>query len=210
MHPDFQHKTIASFSTSSQKNTVIKGPLALVARSIRALALAVIVSLGSMTASISAHALELGLTPSQVYSTWTNINAALVALARTMPGTAEWHAEIANMHVRAFTGKSPHDVFTKVNEFEIRAHKGWAHGETMQEWKIRPVDQGVTPSIVFLSSGHILGGVVSRLIDRSPRSQLVSQFFTRHSFSEKKPSDVFSLVDLALRRLDRILAKQGV
>lgn len=57
-----------------------------------------------------------------------------------------------------------------------------------------------------LSSGHVLDGLVRWVIHHSDRDQLVMRFYAHYDFRDKTPGDVFGLVELANRRLDRILA----
>jgi len=177
------------------------------AQSLRAFILVAAVSVMGIVPSNGAAALELGLTPSHVYSTWTNINAALIAVARTMSDDPTWRKQIVDMKVQRFSGKNPGDVFAKVDAFRDTFHKGRSDGPSLQGWEDHGTNKEVTPSMVFLNSGLALGGVVSWLVDQSSRQQLVSQFFTRHGFTKKIPSDVFGLVDLAYRRLELILTK---
>ena len=61
--------------------------------------------------------------------------------------------------------------------------------------------------MVFLDSGHVLDAAVEWIVRNTPKGQLISQFYARHDVSGKTPSDVFGLVDLADRRIGRILAK---
>lgn len=154
---------------------------------------------------LSAAALELGLTPSNVYSIWSNINDAVVAVAHVSTGDEKRVAKLKDLKARAFKNKTPGDVLHQVGEFrehldDLRRRGGMGATNKFIERQ----DAATTPSDVFLNSGYALNGLVEWLILNTDRKQLVSPFYTRHRFTEKTPNDVFALVDLATRRLARV------
>ena len=102
--------------------------------------------------------------------------------------------------------KKPADVLARAIEFRAKLDRLLAeHG--MAPTKRYPRGAGrVTPSVVFLNSGLLLDAVVGWIIANTAKRQLVSPFYAHHAFSGKTPSDVFGMVDLANRRIDRILA----
>jgi hypothetical protein len=61
--------------------------------------------------------IELGLTPSNVFVLWTNVNDALIAVAETSSGNAEGSAGIAAMTPNRFQGKKSAVVLKKVAAF---------------------------------------------------------------------------------------------
>ncbi len=172
----------------------------------RKLALLIAISVAMGLAPGDARAQELGLTPSNVLSLWTNVNNALVAVAIVTSGGADRAQRVKATTPETFAGKTPADVLERVAEFRdkldrLRRKAGLPATQRYQE------DGGtVTPSVVFLNSGHVLDAVVQWLVKHTDRQQLVSPFYARHDFSGKTPSDVYGSVDLANRRIDIILA----
>ena len=153
-------------------------------------------------------ALELGMTPSNVFVLWTNVNNALITVAGTSSGFAEGSAGIATMTPNTFQGKTPGDVLKKVAAFRQKLDL------LRQKSGLKPIEfnafeagDTVTPSMVFLDSGHALDGVVEWIVGNTTKDQLISPFYARLDVSGKTPSDAFAMVDLAERRIGRILAK---
>jgi hypothetical protein len=175
----------------------------------RRLASIAVILIGTVFFPAPGGALELGLTPSQVFSLWTNINDCLLASTGVVSGDREWRESLEATSPRRFEGKAPADVLERLTVFrakldELRRTAGLA--------PVAAVEHGysaVTPSDVFLNSGQVLDGLVEWLIVNTGREQLVSRFYTRHGFTGKVPNDVFGLVDLADRRIDSILARRG-
>ncbi|MCH7799910.1 MAG: hypothetical protein IIC24_00045, partial [Chloroflexi bacterium] len=62
------------------------------------------------------RALELGVTPSDVFGLWTNINTTILDYARLRSKTPEWDQRLAAMAPKKFTGKRPGDVLVEVEE----------------------------------------------------------------------------------------------
>ncbi len=159
---------------------------------------------------------ELGLTPSNVYGLWTNINAALVALAESTVEDEVELTRILQIEPNKFFGKTPKNVLAKVTAFNKKLHvlakDKSEHGAEKtfadEVLFILKEDEGVvTPSLVYMRSGHVLAGVVKLVSDRYKTPQPIGPFFIRHNFRDKTPSDVFALVDLASRRYEAIEAK---
>lgn len=155
-------------------------------------------------------AIDLGLTPSQVFSLWTNIDDSLLAVARVVSDDADWYGGLAAMAPEEFTDKTPGDVLGQVEVFRAKLDRLRQSGNLKLTERFEEVTGEVTPSVVYLNSGHVLNAQIDWLIRNTGPSQLVSQFYVRHGFTGKRPSDVFGLVDLANRRIDLILAKRGV
>ena len=172
-----------------------------------------------VVASFSGPALglDLGLTPSHVFSVWTNINNALLAYARQLPSGGALHEKIAALEPNRFAGKTPQDVFGHMEIFRknLKALPGVREGGDEERRvlfeavldSLAEGETGITPSTVFIHSGELLNELVGLLIGISPPDLPVSPFYARHLFSEKVPSDVFGLVNLANRRAEKILAR---
>ena len=170
-------------------------------------ALIITVAAGLSLAAGEARAQELGLTPSHVVSLWTNVNAALVTIAEVSSGDEAWAAELASTTPGRFENKKPANVLARAIEFRAKLDRLLAANGLKPAKQYEHGGGKVTPSVVFLNSGHILDAVVTWIIANTSREQLVSAYFTRHALSGKTPSDAFAMVELANRRIDRNLAK---
>ncbi len=152
-----------------------------------------------------ARAVELGLTPSHVYATWTNINATLVALGKAVTGDERLVRRLEAMGPSVFQGKKPADVLKQLAIFRgkldrLKSRHGLQATPVYQD----PAGGKVTPSVVFLNSGHVLDSTVLLLI-RLDGARLISGYFTRHEVSGKTPDGPYSLIALANRRIDALL-----
>ena len=151
------------------------------------------------------QALELGLTPSNVFSLWTNINDALLTVTSISPDNSNWANKVEASAPRAFTDKTPAAVLERVFEFRGKLDRLRRKDGMAKTAQYENGDGVVSPSVVFLNSGYVLDGVALWIVRKTTKEQLVSRFFRRHDVSGKTPSDVFGLVDLANRRIDMIL-----
>jgi len=158
--------------------------------------------------SNNAVALELGLTPSHVFGLWTNINSALVRLAELYSSDQQIADKLSSMTARTYSGKTPGDVLQKLSAFRKKLDILNKKQGLSPTNKIEITDgKKITPSVVFLNSGHVIDSAVNLIIKKSDRDQLVSPFYKSLHLKGKSPSDVFGMVDLAERRIDIILAK---
>jgi hypothetical protein len=153
----------------------------------------------------SGHAVELGLTPSHVFSLWTNINAAVVTMGSAVTGDGDVSRRLAAMPPTAFHDKTPSNVIEQVAAFRDKLDRlNAASGLKATQVYRDPEGGEVTPSVVFLNSGHVLDSLVLLLI-RSDSERLVGGFYARHEFGDKTPSNVFGLVELANRRMAALM-----
>ncbi len=165
------------------------------------------------------RALELGLTPSHAFSIWLDINRSLLAYAKIVSGDEKKQAELEAMQPQIFKGKVPADVYGLAEKVTARL-QGHIHIPTdTPDWLIeheheqilvshKPVNLRITPSAVFLISTHLLNGIVDVVVRHTGWEQSVSDLYAAEQHFDKTPSDVFGLTDLALRRLEIILADQ--
>ncbi len=65
----------------------------------------------------------------------------------------------------------------------------------------------ITSTDVFLNSGLLLDGLVEWIVKNSPPEHLIIPYYGYETYKDKKPGDVYSLVDLAHRRIVLILAE---
>jgi hypothetical protein len=166
---------------------------------------------------VAAQSVELGLTPSPVYSLWVNINKAALTYARARSIDEDWLGELGQMKPGKFSGKIPANVLEMVKRFNIRLDMLDVSGTVNPTKKLLEGDlpqllasegNRVTPSLVYLHSGHVLVDIAGDILETSATPPEISPFFAVRRYTGKTPSDVFGLVDLALRRLDKILVRQ--
>lgn len=160
------------------------------------------------------RSLELGLTPSHVYSLWLNINRSLLAYAKIVSDDKSRLVELEAMQPMVFQGKVPADVYALAKKINARLKGHISISTETPDWLIEFEqisasagfkDEVTTPSGVFLISTQLLNGIVDVVIDNTGWEQPVSDFYVIKDIHEKTPSDVFGLVDLALRRIEIIL-----
>lgn len=154
----------------------------------------------------TAGAVELGLTPSHVVSLWTNTNNALETMAGIITKDSSLQQKVKATTPLGFTGKKPGEVLKRVAEFREKLDRLRQKSSLPPTKRYQYGSGTITPSVVFLNSGHVLDATVHWVIKNSGKDQLVSPFYVRHDISGKTPSDAFAMVDLANRRIDIILA----
>ena len=162
-------------------------------------------------------ALDLGMTPSNVFALWTNVNKALVAYAPTVSDDADWLRRLAAMTPQEFQGKTPKHVMGAASRFDSSLrqliggrpdHLERGLFERQVLFYLGEKNPDVNPSLVYLRSAHLLGEIIEKLVDVSRDGHRVSPYFNTTDFTNKEPSDVLGQIDLAQRRLDSILEKQ--
>ena len=157
-----------------------------------------------------AAALDLGLTPSDVFGLWTNVNKVLLAYAKQQKPDLSVEQSLLKLQAQKFSNKEPKDVLVQVHAFS-NSLEGFRHGEASFPGEdlltkeliflFRDEKTQVTPSLVFLNSSHVLKELVTIISRDANTTGMISRFFENHKFENKTPSDVFGLVDLAHRRL---------
>jgi hypothetical protein len=170
----------------------------------------------AMPAQAVAQTGELGLTPSPVYGLWRNINKAVMAYGRLYIIDEAWLGKLEDMEPNKFSEKIPADVLELVERFdaklnelnELKGHKKRNVADSLLDGSLPHLlstdVSRITPSHVFLRSGQLLINISGSILIESTAAVVISPFFEEHKFSGKTPSDVFGLVDRALRRLDKI------
>lgn len=173
---------------------------------IKMLSTLAIIAAGWLALSETGHARDLQLTPNHVFSIWTNINDCLIAYAQKRSSDASWQEQLSSITPRTFTDKQSSDILEQVKIFQANLDRLRMHDSLPPAAQIPDSYDQVTPRIVYVNSSLVQDALVESLIIATGPEQLVSQFFTRHEFTGKTPSDIYALVDLANRRLDRILS----
>lgn len=160
------------------------------------------------------QSLELGLEPSQVFGLWTNINSAVLAYASYIGQDQNWVQQCETMEADTVSGKTPADVLGKVESFRSKLSAlptsafQQVYGSNFAVEMMHAMQEDasvVTPRIVYLHSSSVLVDTVLAVNEVSGGEALIAPFFMEHGFSEKTPNDVYSQVDLAIRRVDQIL-----
>ena len=160
-----------------------------------------------LMAPIECSAVELGLTPSHVFGLWTNINHCLTLIATQVTKDNDWVRENADIKPNRFSGKKPSDVLERVAIVreqidKIRSSSGLGKVETFEN-----PDRNITPSVVFLNSGHVLDGLADWLAHEAEPGVMVTECYRPQRFNGKTPSDVFGQVDLAQRRFGLLFSE---
>ena len=115
-----------------------------------------------------------------------------------------------------FSNKTPSNVLERVNQFRVQLKKLNADYRVSASALLDDrlpgllsIDGGlVTPSLVYLHSGQALVEMAWHILQLHDESIRISPFFTAGNYTEKSPSDVYGLVDLAVRRLAQITTQQ--
>ncbi|MFQ5626495.1 MAG: hypothetical protein ACE5FM_07575, partial [Methyloligellaceae bacterium] len=133
--------------------------------------------------------------------------SCLTAIAGQTQDAPSMVARVEALGAQTFTGKTPGDVLERVAEVRNRVN---ALRSRAGSDAVRVFDDHsgtVTPSVVFLNSGYVLDGLADWLARRDNPSVRVMTCYQPRNFSSKTPSDVFGLVDLAMRRADLVFAR---
>jgi len=157
-----------------------------------------------VVSAAEAKAGSLELTSGNVFGLWSNINKALIVAAELSGGEALAGSMKAEKP-SSFSGKNPADVLAQAVEFhkklnQIIAKGGGAPAKALLETG----GTGTTPGMIFLNSGLVLDSLVLHVYGLN-NDQLIGGFYVSSDIPDKSPSDVFSLADLANRRIDLLI-----
>lgn len=163
----------------------------------------VIVTLLALTISVPALGYERfgKITPNQPYDIWLDINELVPLLT---PVASKYRAA-KQVRAGAFSGKTPTNVLSNVEIFRARLDRIRAkYG--LEKTRVYRSDTGekVSPAIVYINSGHVFDAVVELLLKTNPKDETYRNHFFRQYPKGKTPTHVFELVDMAIRRLDRV------
>ncbi len=154
-----------------------------------------------------ANAAEMGLTPSHVVGLWTNINNCLLTVSQTVVKDDDLTEKLKDMTPGSQTDKKPSDVLGQVRLFSDKVDTIRRKANLKPAKRYKNIDDKITPSVVFLNTGHVLDGVVDWLVGQTDASTLVSPFYELQNITGKTPSDAYAMVELANRRLDALMSK---
>ncbi|WP_417432838.1 hypothetical protein [Kiloniella sp.] len=170
------------------------------------------------TAQGAEQTVELGLKPSLVYDLWSNMNRAVLTFATLYSDDQVWLEQLQDMQPKAFSGKIPAHVLKRVKLFQEKLdHLDEApksvRSDTLLDHSLSNLlsskNKEITPSQVYLHSGQALINMSESILYKSSSPIEISSFFKENNIIEKTPSDVFGLVDLAIRRIDAITARSN-
>ncbi len=163
-----------------------------------------ILSLSFILTPFRAQAVELGLTPSNVFDLWTNIDNALIGAGQSKD--AALAERLKAMKPQSFKGIKPAAVLKQVETFRDKLDRmGTGYGIEPTPVYKNPAGGTVTPSVVFLNSGYVLDHIVL-VLNKVDGERLISGYYERRDVRNKTPSDVYAMVELANRRMD-VLAR---
>lgn len=155
------------------------------------------------------HAAEIGelgkVTPNGPYRLWTAVNKGLLEYA-FVKGGKELKAKVATLTPTDLKGKKPGDVLKQGAIFRGFLDSARAKIKLPPASKYRdPQGRAVTPAVVFLNAGHLLDGLFHLIAASNKGSNDgLGEIYNVAKFKGKSPSNVFSQVELATRRLDMI------
>ena len=153
--------------------------------------------------STSVKAADLGMTPTHVYGLWTSINTLLIRLAEIDTDESGVHSRLSAVSLLTHEAKHPADVIEQVVVFREKANRLMKRvGLPPIAKEHRAVDAQITPSDVFLDSGHVLDGLVLLYVSKTDADDYISGFYRNQKFSRKSPNEVYALVQQANERLD--------
>lgn len=166
--------------------------------------------------SFGASALDLGLTPNHAFGLWININQGILAYAANLSRDQEWLWYLEQLAPREFEGKIPADVLAlaeiahdRLKQLPIKGPHLMHENLLAREILAAPAyqDDLTTPTSVYLLSGDVLVEVSYAVVAAPGARTPTSSFFAPVSAQGIIPDDVFALADLAVRRLDAIIAR---
>ena len=172
-----------------------------------------IVLVGITLFPVRVPAVEIELTPTQVFSVWKGINESLLVIARVISDDTVWHQELSRIRPRAVRDKRLADVQEQLKAYRAKLDRLRRRAGLKPIQRFLSDGKPVTPAVVYRNSGPVLNGQVEWLIRNTGQDQPVSQFYPSHhhaSSSKRTPSHVYALMKLANRRLAKILVKAGI
>lgn len=113
------------------------------------------------------------------------------------------------MQPATYSGKDPQHVLERIRKFSSEVSRMREHAG-LSSIRLPEDREKILPSLVFLSSGRVLAGLLGHYVCLPDVSVMVSDYFRNENFYTKTPNEVFGLVDLATRRLNIIMATPPV
>jgi len=166
----------------------------------------IIVLMVSCSISINAQVVNLWpiskTTPNHVYPVWMNINKLLINIGeKEVSNWSELGSE-KSLKTEIFKDKSPRDVLVHLVKFRKLLNK------LLLKHKLPKVDesnisrgQKMNPYTVFYNSLHVLDSVCQWEEKRYGNVTSFNQYYRLEIQRNKIPSNVFALVDKAIKRL---------
>jgi hypothetical protein len=176
------------------------------------------ISLLLVPVSQPAQAIELGLTPSDVFGLWSNINRIVVDYGKSHLSDHTAIRNLVKIQGEHFSDKTPSDVLGRVNQFSQIATplSPATHGKDesllLEEkivFLIRHNKTETTPSVVYMRSIDVLIALAQTLLLPANKLPSISSYFVDREYKDKTPSDVYGLVILATNRLEFIIRQNS-
>ncbi|MEE8395152.1 MAG: hypothetical protein V3S29_03795 [bacterium] len=140
--------------------------------------------------------------PDGPFHLWLGINEFMPLLT----ANSSKARAIRAVKAKRFRGKTPGAVLGNVVRFRNKLNRVLAKYRLDKTREFRsPTGEKVSPSIVYINAGHVYDSVVGVLLEANPKNQTYREIFLIPYPKGKTPSDVFELVDLAIRKLDLLL-----
>ena len=165
-----------------------------------------------------AQAIELGLTPSDVFGLWSNINQVVVDYGKSHLTDRTAIQDLMKIESGQFSDKTPSDVLGRVNQFNqiatplYPATQGKGESLHLEEkivFLIRHNKTETTPSMVYMRSTGVLIAFAQTLFLPDNKLPPISRYFIDREHKDKTPSDVYGLVILATKRLEFIIRQRS-
>jgi hypothetical protein len=140
------------------------------------------------------------ITPNDVYSRWLTLNEALPLLTTD----DNVISKIGQLQPNEYSGKNPSDVLNEGATLKGKLdtlRKKYDLGE-LQMGTV-PASSDVTPADVLKYSDSVFKGI-QEVVEQVNQANKDYSYHTE-AVTDKEPSDVFGLVDLANRKLDLLL-----
>lgn len=155
------------------------------------------------TPAYTANFIEYGFTPSHVHALWTNIHQSIVKLSEKYP--LEVQEAIKNIPPTTYRDKIPADVLNETNIFtrKLNSYREYYNLPSI-DLKSMETDSNVTPSTVYVNSGRLQDALAYTISTANP-SQEISSLYHGKFIEGKEPRDVFSLVELAIKKLNILI-----
>ena len=171
---------------------------------------ALAVSIVALSCATPTWAADLTIQPTHVFALWQNVNDCLVTTIRATSTKMKLIGEISDMQPAVFEAKTPTDVFARTAV--VREKMERLRGKLGQEpWHehvdVAPAD--AQQMHAYLAAGMVLDGIASLMVAKTGPEQAVGVCYKAAPADGMSADDVYTMVDLADRRLDAVLKAYG-
>lgn len=147
------------------------------------------------------------VTPTDVYSILTNYENLFMRYVDNH--NKNLASKIKAVEFRAASGKTPENAFVKLNQLSDSVDKLIRKENLSAMPRVRKEKATAIPAEVYTQTGNILDALAKLMVKLEPESNW-GDYYAINTFKKgKKPSDVYALADLSIRRLNIILRWGG-